>query len=274
MKKGSITPFCVCSLIFVSSLLFVLLELARIYVLDTYAQLKAENGMDSLCAEYQPFLWKQYGLLFLDGAYGTEEFSMNYVSEELEKQMNESLDSYVFSSCDVGVQGYALATDKNGSLFLQYIAEREKENLPLGAAEDLYQLYLQREDIEVEYGGVEEDIQAAKNVFYDIKAEWQAKVDALWQKKETEKDFEKIEIWTPDTSPIDSTWDIVQQMQSSGVLNLIFQDMSELSYKNSKPQSNLKTRKKEAGTMNIVTIITYLPHQIFSIIIVILSIIS
>ena len=177
---------------------------------------------------------------------------MNYVSEELEKQINESLDSYAFPSCEVCLEDYALATDKNGRLFLHYIAEREKENLPLGAAEDLYQLYLKTENIEMEYGGVEEDIQEAKSVFYDIKAEWQAKVEALWKKKEMEKDFEEVEIWTPDASPIDNTWDIVEQTQRSGMLNMIFQDMSELSQKNSKPQSNLQTRKKESGTMNVV----------------------
>ena len=91
MKKGSITPFCALSLMLVASLLFALLESARIYKLDTYAKLKAESGMDSLCGGYQPFLWQQYGLLFLDGAYGTEQFSMAYVSEELEKQIEESM---------------------------------------------------------------------------------------------------------------------------------------------------------------------------------------
>ncbi len=253
MKKGSITPFCACSLLFVSALLFALLELARISVLDTYAELKAENGMDSLCAEYHPFLWKQYGLLFLDGAYGTEEFSMNYVSEELEKQINESLDGYSFSASKICLEDYALAGDRNGSLFLHYIAEREKENLLLGVAEDLYQLYVQTEEVELEYGGVEEDIQEAKSIFYDIKADWQAKVDALWKKKETEKDStEEIEIWIPDTSPIENTWNVVEQMQESSILHIIFEDMSELSQKKSKVESRMQTRKKESGTMNVI----------------------
>ena len=72
MRRGSITPFCAMSLMLIASLLLTLLEGARVYGLECYADMKAETGMDSVCGEYQPFLWQQYGLLFLDGAYGRQ----------------------------------------------------------------------------------------------------------------------------------------------------------------------------------------------------------
>lgn len=252
MKKGSITPFCALSLMLIAALLFALLESARIYRLDAYAALKAESGMDSLCGAYQPFLWQQYGLLFLDGAYGAEKFSVDYVSEELEKQIEESLDEYSFSSCEAVIEGYSMAADGEGTLFLNYVAERQKENLPLGIAEDIYQLYFDADEMEQEYAGTEESIKEARSVFEDVKAEWQVKIENLWKWKENNPEIE-VEIITPDTSAIEDTWNTVEKMQSSGILNLVFDEVSGLSQKECRLESRLEERKKETGTMILDT---------------------
>ena len=144
MRKGSITPFCALSLMLVASLLFALLESARFCGLERYAEMKADTAIDSVCAEYQPYLWQQYGLLFLDGAYGTEQFSMGYVIEQLGRYMELNcevtdwldnwmgVDLFRMKKGETLLEGYALATDDNGDLFLHYVAQREKENLPLG----------------------------------------------------------------------------------------------------------------------------------------------
>ena len=252
MKKGSITPFCALSLMLVASLLFALLESARIYKLDAYATLKAESGMDSLCGGYQPFLWKQYGLLFLDGAFGTEKFSMAYVSEELEKQIEKSMGETDFSTCEVTVDGYSIATDGAGALFLNYAAERQKENLSLGIAEEIYQQYHHMDEVSWEYTGTEEAIEEAQSVFADIKAEWQEKIASLWKWKEKNPEIE-VEITTPDTSVIENTWNTVEQMKNSSLLQLIFGEVSGLSQMQCGIQSRLQERKKEVGTMRIST---------------------
>ena len=160
MKRGSITPFCAMSLLLIASLLFALLEVARIYGLDSYATMKAQTVMDSVCAEYQPFLWKQYGLLFLDGAYGTEYFSMDYVTDSLENHMaancssggwlQEKMGTNLFQIEPGKVQllGYALAADDEGETFLNYIAAREKENMPFQIVEDLYHQFQKRQELE------------------------------------------------------------------------------------------------------------------------------
>ena len=254
MKKGSITPFCAISLMLVASLLFALLESARISRLDSYAALKAESGIDSLCASYQPFLWEQYGLLFLDGAYGAEEFSIEYVSEELRKEIEGSLDSYSFSSCNVFPQGYGIATDDKGALFLHYVAERQKENFPLGIAEDIYQQYYQVNEIGQQYSGTEKNIEEAKSVFANVKAEWQRKINALYQQEENKENSESgITITMPDTSLIENTWKVAGEMQDSNILNLIFGDVSEVSQKVCELENKLEVRKKESGTMRLMT---------------------
>lgn len=252
MKKGSITPFCALSLMLVASLIFALLESARIYRLDAYAALKAESGMDSLCGAYQPFLWQQYGLLFLDGAYGTEKFSIAYVSEELEKEIKESMDASDFSSCETVIEGYSTATDGAGALFLNYVAERQKENLPLGIAEDIYQQYYHADEVALEYTGTEEAIEEAQSVFASIKAEWQEEIANLWKWKENNPEIE-VEIPTPDTSVIENTWDTVEQVKNSSLLHLVFDEVSGLSQKQCRVESKLEDRKKETGTMTIST---------------------
>ena len=80
-------------------------------------------------------------LLFLDGAYGTETFSMSYVIETLETYMERNCnpregfenwmgqDLFAIAGGEVLLEGYALATDDEGELFLNYVAEREKETI-------------------------------------------------------------------------------------------------------------------------------------------------
>ena len=148
-RKGSLTPFCALMLILILSLLFVLLESARVYGLQQFSDRKVNASIDSVCAEFQPYLWQQYGVLLLDGSYGTEKFSPGYMLGQLEQELEKNcdtlqaggLDLFRLSVKEVLLEGYGLITDDNGELFLNYIAEREKENLPLGIAEELYGQY-------------------------------------------------------------------------------------------------------------------------------------
>lgn len=236
MKRGSITPFCALSMMLIASLLFALLESARVYGLDRYATLRAENGVDSVCAEFQPLLWKEYGLLFLDGAYGTEEFNLAYVSENLKAQIEKScqtedgllewigIDLFGLRVQDVVLEGYALATDDNGELFLNYVAERMKETLPIGLAEDIYEQYILGNELEKEYDGVEESVVNAEQTLRGTRTEEREQIDML---------------------------ESVAQMQKSFTLQTILEDVSAVSQKASQVQSKLQTREKTEGTMKL-----------------------
>lgn len=259
MKRGSITPFCAMSLMLIASLLFVLLEGARVYGLDCYADMKAETGMDSVCAEYQPFLWQQYGLLFLDGAYGTEHFSVNYITESLEEHLNAnfdtdgwlqdemSLDLLQLRTDEILNESYLLATDGNGAVFLQYAAERAKENLPLGIAEDWYEEYQMAENLEKTHGGVEESIQEAKNVLTEILARWELKQE---ENADTEKEMSEEKTEKPDVSTLMNVFENAHKMQSSSTLSMIFEDLSKISQKEDFLSIDLQYRKKEEGTFH------------------------
>ena len=258
MKRGSITPFCAMSLLLIASLLFALLEVARIYGLDSYATMKAQTVMDSVCAEYQPFLWKQYGLLFLDGAYGTEYFSMDYVTDSLESHMaancssggwlQEKMGTNLFQIEPGKVQllGYALAADDEGETFLNYIAAREKENMPFQIVEDLYHQFQKRQELEKEYSGVEASILEAKDVLQKVEEQWVLKQDV--EDKENEN-AESITDEKPDTTVLKNAFNHAMTMQNSGTLNMIFEDLSGISTKDSMVSPGLQSREKSEGTM-------------------------
>ena len=266
MRKGSITPFCALSLMLVASLLLALLESARFYGLERYALMKADAAMDSVCAEYQPYLWQQYGLLFLDGAYGTEEFSMGYVMEQMGHYMepNDTLgdritnwlgvDLFRLEKEEILLAGYALATDDDGNLFLNYIAQRTKESMPLGMAEDLLVQYRQSAALEKEYGGMEGAITKAKEAVGQAKAEWVARrEEQIKQEIENGKRQDMTEqeevIQPPDTSIIDNLLDLAQQLRSESTLRLILGDLSDVPSDSCGLRESMHSRKKHEGTM-------------------------
>ena len=264
MRKGSITPFCALSLMLVASLLFALLESARFCGLERYAAMKADAAIDSVCAEYQPYLWQQYGLLFLDGAYGAEQFSMGYVMEQLGHYMEMNceatdwledwlgVDLFRMKKGEILLEGYALATDDDGELFLNYVARREKENLPLGVAEDLFAQYQRAGTLEEEYGGVEASVVKAKDAVAEAKSEWIARQEEELAKREDEKEVDVL-IEVPDTSKVDGLLDSVQQIQNSGTLNMIFGEMRDISMQVCKPIEDMYIREKEEGNIYLKT---------------------
>jgi len=255
MRKGSVTPFCAISLVLVSSLLFAMLESARFCGLRRYAVMKAEAAMDSVCAEYQPFLWQQYGLLFLDGAYGTGQFSAGYAMEQLGHYMEVDstsadwlknwlgVDLFRLEKGEVLLEGYALAADDNGSLFLNYVAGRMKEKLPWGVAEDLLEQYREANVVEKEYGGIEASIANAQDAVAQAKAEWVAR-----QEEESEK-----ELPMPDTSIIDNLLSFAGQMCNGDTLHMIFGSLSGISSDSTRLDKDMCIRKKEEGTMYLKT---------------------
>jgi len=257
MRKGSITPFCAISLVMVSSLLFAMLESARFCGLGRYATMKAEAAIESVCAEYQPFLWQQYGLLFLDGAYGTGQFSVGYAMEQLGNYMEADdmsedwlknwfgVDLFRLQKGEVLLEGYVLAADDGGNLFLNYVAQRMKEKMPWGVAEDLLEQYRKAGAIEktYDYDGIETTILQAQNAVAQAKEEWVER-----REEEAEED-----IPMPDTSVIDNLLSFAGQLCNGDTLHMIFGNISGISTDATQLDKDMCTREKEEGTMYLKT---------------------
>ena len=269
MKQGSITVFCAISMMLIVSFLFALLEAARMYGLDAYARLKTEAGADSVCAEFQPLLWEQYGLLALDGAYGTNHFSIDYVKESLEQNVENSCkkgetmlshmvtDLFRVELVESKVQGYALFTDDKGELFLDYVAEREKEALPLGIAESLYEDYQKGQEIYDGQSGLSEAVSNAEAALTEAKNYKWNLIEAKVQNAETEEEeeaarAERAVFQAPQLVALGNLLKGTGDIRKSFTLDMILEDSSEISgVKNNLPD-DLWSREKQEGTMQFI----------------------
>ena len=264
MKKASITPFCAICFMLVTSVVFVLLELARVYGLDYYASLRAEAMMDSLCAEYQPLLWEQYGLLVLDGAYGTEYFSEAYMTERLEEldfmqQIKEDnllgqkgIDLFYLPMIEAEQEGYALVTDEQGQLFLKYIAERMKEELPIGIAENIYERYqmndiVQADDFDYVITEAEETLQwAERSRWNDIEEMIE---DAETEEEEQKARSERWVFWSSEVINLENVFGTISKLKASGTFEMLLGEGFTVSDKKSKPETYIVERNKQEGTI-------------------------
>lgn len=148
--------FAALSLLLTASFLFVLLEGARVQGLNTCADLVSQIGITSVCAEYQSPLWEDYRLLFLDGAYGTEDFSKEKINSALCQRISENLDvtqhsgvsMYNLAMQSAEVTEYQLASDGKGAVFLECVAAYMKNNLTKEAVSKLYEKYQEGEAVE------------------------------------------------------------------------------------------------------------------------------
>lgn len=146
--RGSMTVFAALLFMLVASLLFALLEAARVSTLMAYADMTSELALESVFAEYQPELWENYHLLCLDGAYGGTTFSEKYVTGVLNARIRANLDmqgdgSRIMKLTHVSSseEEYQLLTDGDGRVFLHCISDYMRKNSPLMAAQSLYERY-------------------------------------------------------------------------------------------------------------------------------------
>lgn len=254
-KRGSITIFSAMCIMLLASFLFALLEAARTYGLDAYADMKSELSLDSACAEYQPYLWEKYHLLCLDGAYGGKQFSMDHVAGILHQRAAENLNTikskknvlniFAMKAGNVVPESFQVLTDGDGAVFLQQIAVYMKENLPLETARTIYEKYKQGEKVEADQGGKN----SVENADAAIKEARKQKTEA----SETEPGSAELglaETGTADTEAEvkENPLDIVLGLKSNPILEMIIGDTSEISNNQIQQDSSLLQRNVQKGT--------------------------
>ena len=118
-ESGSVTIFLALILCAVVTFLFVLLESARIHAARAVLNRAAESAMDSVLSQYQRELLERYGLLFLDGSFGTGISEPQFVEEEFalwfEKNRGGPLVSVFLT--DAGLLRMVSASDYSGEIF-------------------------------------------------------------------------------------------------------------------------------------------------------------
>lgn len=248
--RGSMTVFAALVFMMVASLLFVLLEAARVDVLRAYADMTTELALESVFAEYQPALWEKYHLLCLDGAYGGETYATEYVMGTFGERLGRNLEGkgdggrMMELKC-VGIQPeqYQILTDADGQVFLYCVAEYMKENLPLIAAQTLYERYTQGNALGAE-STVEEDIRGAKQALDQLQEEQAKAAEQIGEAVEYRGKRSVLEKNAQTSNPFDKLLECKQKF----VLGMVVEEVEALSAREISAADCLENRTLQRGT--------------------------
>ncbi len=224
MRRGYITVFLSLSLTLILSLVFTVIEGARISAVRMKFECVADIGMNSVLAEYHRELLEQYDLLFVDTSYcgshsdiaNTEAHLRNYAQKNLHPETGKSLfGGKEFLAMNMGaveIPEYSVASDNNGAVLKRQVTDYMGD-YPMGAILD-------------KISGNIDLLQGSGLDSMDVGAwrqEYEAQIDAIGlpEKEVEEGKFEEV--------PLDNPADIANATRSSGVLNLVLEDTSAVS---------------------------------------------
>ncbi len=244
--EGSLTIFSALSLLLILSFLLALLEGARVSGLKMMDTLAAETGMDCVAAEYQPVLWNKYHLLYLDGAYGSEQFEehkvsshvMEYVAGNLSKSGENSM--FRTKLCEAALMEYMLATDNEGTGMLRQAAAYMKEHLPEDIVKKMYQQYQDGQQAQ-ENGKTDYSVEDADQAIVNAKKEKEE--DNIAQDKANEDQVQDAE-----KEKAESPIQVVLQLKQNAVLGMTIPDMSSVSSNAVELKDTVSKRQCETGT--------------------------
>lgn len=224
MRRGYITVFLSLSLTLILSLVFTVIEGARISAIRMKFECVTDIGMNSVLAEYHRELLKQYDLLFVDTSYGgshpeianTEAHLRKYAQKNCRPEEGKGLfGSRDFLALDMGtveIPEYSVASDDNGAVLKRQVTDYMGD-YPLGA-------------VLVKLGADVSLLQGAGIDTKDVDAwrrQYEEEIVAIGLPEEETEDGETKEV------PLNNPADAVNAMRSSGVLNLVLENPSAVS---------------------------------------------
>lgn len=224
MKKGYITVFLSLSLALILSLVFTVIEGARISAIRMKFECVTDISMNSVLAEYHRELLKQYDLLFVDTSYGgsaasienTEAHLRNYMQNNMQSAQGSGFypakDFLALRTDDVEITEYSIASDDDGAVLKRQVADYMAD-YPAG--------YLWEK-----VTGNISTIEGSQMESRDIAGEresYQARIDEIELPKEEVEEGVFKEI------PLDNPADIANGTRSIGVLNLVADDIGSIS---------------------------------------------
>lgn len=224
MRKGYITVFLSLSLTLILSLVFTVIEGARISAIRMKFECVSDIGMNSVLAEYHRELLSQYDLLFVDTSYGnntptianTEGHLKNYMQKNLQCeraggiwQTRDFLDMWVNS---VEITEYSIASDEDGAVLKRQITDYMAD-YPVGSL------------LEKITGNINQIEQ------YQLETRDVAKERASYEARiaEIELPKEEVEEGVYEEIPLNNPADIANGTRSIGVLNLVIDEIGSIS---------------------------------------------
>ena len=141
MRQGSLTIFFSMILLSLFSLFFSMVETLRIFEMRLESRSVTKTVMANAFSEYQPYLWETYGILALDGGYGTEDFDLGHVEKRLSdfawenclgSEKEHGLDLFSIEPEQAEVTAYELLTDDEGAALVCQGAEVARQQILQG----------------------------------------------------------------------------------------------------------------------------------------------
>ncbi len=286
MKKASITIFSALSMMLIASLLFALLESARYYGLRLQTEQMSTLVTESVFAEYNAKIWEDYHLLFLDGAYGGEEFATDKVegvafqlmydnlNYDLIKEIQQATTLLRVNETQVEVERYQLATDGEGDVFLNHVVDYMRQNIPQETAKAIYNRIQEGEDLEEKAQNNGTQIEKAQESLQEVTEEKDvvqlsragaasqeavaekdvvqlSRAGAASQEAATEKEATEKEATENDAAEKNekaSVLEFVLKLKQNAILGMVLPDVDAVSDKEITVEDVLMKRQCEQGT--------------------------
>ncbi len=243
MRKGYITVFLTLSLTLILSLVFTVIEGARISAIRMKFECVADIGMNSILAEYHRELLEQYDLLFVDMSYGgsradignTETHLKSYIQKNLQPESGAGYggvrDFLAMEADRAEIRRYSIASDEEGRVLKRQVTDYMAD-YPLGALLDKINLGVSKVE---EYGFETRDLEGERRSY-----EAQIQQIGLPQQEVEEGVYEEI--------PLNNPADAANATRSSGVLNLVLEDPSQVSAAKVSVDDYISHRPRMQGT--------------------------
>ncbi len=270
--SGSITLFLALVMTMVFSLLFSLLEAARVQALDEIAARSLLLELESAFGEYQPELWRDYGLLFLDGGNDSGELDLALLEgHRMEEAVlaQKGMGFYQMALKNLQFTGYTLATDDGGAVFQKQACAAIQAQLAAGTAQALQATAQKGKELAEESETHQQQWNSAKNAMTKAdEIEKEKKTDAaVSPEKErpkaslslSEKESKQTAKTVPSgkagaktgknlpENPVDS----VDVLKNSMTLALVVENPSEISAKTIPLSDTLGNRKIAQGNWQL-----------------------
>lgn len=225
MRRGYITVFLSLSLTLILSLVFTVIEGARISAIRMKFECVADIGMNSVLAEYHRELLEQYDLLFVDMSYGGNHIDVGNTEAHLKNYMQKNLrpeggfgsalgvrDFLAMSADNVHIGKYSIASDEEGAVLKRQVTDY-MDDYPVGAV--LEKISMGASEIG-KYGLETRDVGAERS-------RYEAEI------AEIGTPTREVEEGVYEEVPLDNPADAANATRSIGVLNLVLDNPSAVS---------------------------------------------
>lgn len=237
--KGQLTIFVSMVLMLVVSIVLTVTEGARMNGIRMRTELSMDMGLNSIFAEYNRELLKQYDLFFIDTSYGAKSGSIHNTEAHLAGYMEYNLNPYkdilVANSKDwyrtslnhVEILQASFATDDRGDVFKRQAVDYMKDKVGLSFLEELTGYVEESERYEMttkDLSGEREDIEK--------------QIKEIQEEQQGEEGMESLE----------NPMDMVNATRSLGILGLVISKTEDLSYNTFAKNTFYSQRENQQGT--------------------------